>query len=190
MPQKQDSGIDRRDFRVPDSFAGIDVGEVIEKSAMRRQLSPKKYERRDDAQPRVLVGDKAAFFCDADGRQAEAGRRDAGDDAGVVAADIAAVFDQAGLRIGLLPEIEEAGCVPDRPEISRLQARRAWPLEFAPYAGLGVRLCQPEEPPRGRAADPGRYRPFAAATAAGIYDAREGDNHCAPLSVLCHHAFV
>ena len=81
---EQDRGIDGRDFGVPDSFAGIDVGEVIEESAMRRQLPPKKYECRNDAQARVLVGDEAALFCNADCGQAKTGGRDACDYAGVL----------------------------------------------------------------------------------------------------------
>jgi len=70
---EQNCGIDRRDLGVPDSFAGIDVGEVKEESAMRRQLPPKKDEGRDDAQARILVGEEAALLRDADCGQAEAG---------------------------------------------------------------------------------------------------------------------
>ncbi len=39
---KQNGGIDGRDFRVPDSFPGIDVGKVVEESAMRRQRVAKE----------------------------------------------------------------------------------------------------------------------------------------------------
>ena len=53
------------------------------------------------------MGDVAALFRNADCGQAKPGGRDACDDAGVVDADIAAIFDQSGLRIGLLPEEEE-----------------------------------------------------------------------------------
>ena len=39
---KQDRRIDRRDLRVPDPLAGVDIGEVIEEAAMRGQLVPEK----------------------------------------------------------------------------------------------------------------------------------------------------
>src|ERR1700678_4251499 len=76
---KQDCGIDGRDFGVPYPFARIDVGKVIEESAMRRQRLPKKCERRTHAQARVLVGDEAALFCNADCGQAKTGGRNASD---------------------------------------------------------------------------------------------------------------
>ena len=48
-----------------------------------------------------------AFFPDAERGEAKAGRRDAGHHrvVGGCLARIASVFDQAGLRVGLLPEI-------------------------------------------------------------------------------------
>src|SRR5271170_1700035 len=106
---KQDRRIDGRDLRVPQSLAGIDVGEVIEESAMRGQGSPKKGEGRQHAQASVLVRDKAALVCNADGGKAKTGGGDAAHHPGVVGARVAAVLDQAGLRIGLLPEIEKTG---------------------------------------------------------------------------------
>src|SRR5580692_6456003 len=81
---KQDCGVDRRDLGVPDSLACIDVREVKEKSAMRRQLPPQKYQSSDNPQTRVLMRDKTALFRNADCAQAKAGRRDARDHAGVV----------------------------------------------------------------------------------------------------------
>src|ERR1700733_5585265 len=106
---KQNRRIDGRDLRVPQSFAGIDVGKVIEESAMRGQSSPKKGEGRQHAQASVLEGDKAALFCNADGGQAETGGGDAAHHTRVVDARVAAVLDQAGLRVGLLPEVEKTG---------------------------------------------------------------------------------
>ena len=106
---EQNRGIDRRDLRIPHSLAGVDIREVIEESAMRGQLVPEKRQALDDAQPRVRVADKAALFGDANCRQAEAGGGDAGAEARVLGANIAAVLDQARLRIGLLPEEQEAG---------------------------------------------------------------------------------
>jgi len=105
---EQDGGVDGGDFGVPDAFAGVDVGEVKEEAAMGGELSPEEDESVDDAETGVLVRDVTALFRDADGREAEAGGGDAGDYAGVVDADVAAIFDQAGLGIGLFPEEEEA----------------------------------------------------------------------------------
>src|ERR1700728_415971 len=104
---KQDRRIDGRDLRVPQSFAGIDVGKVIEESAMRGQSSPKKGEGRQHTQTSVLLRDKAAFFRDADGGQSKACGGDAAHQTGVVSTRVAAVLDQAGLGIGLLPEVEK-----------------------------------------------------------------------------------
>ena len=69
---KQDRGIDRRDFRVPDSLPRVDVGKVIVEPAMRGQRSLKKGERRNHAQTRVLMRNEAARLGDADRRQAKA----------------------------------------------------------------------------------------------------------------------
>src|SRR5579859_6900513 len=104
---QQDRGVHRRDLGVPYSFARIDIGEVKEESPMRRQLLPKKYQCRDHPQSRILVGNEAALFRNADCTQAEASGRDTCDHAGVVNADVAAIFNQSGLRIGLLPEEQE-----------------------------------------------------------------------------------
>src|ERR1700733_11589563 len=101
---KQDGRIDRRYFRVPDSLPGIDVGEVIVESAMRWQRSPKEGERCYHPQARVLVGDEPALFGNAYRSQAEPGRGNAGHDTRISGACVAAVFNQAGLRAGLLPE--------------------------------------------------------------------------------------
>src|ERR1700744_5458029 len=107
-PAEQDGCINRRDFRVPYSFARIDIGKVKKESAMRRQLLPKKIERRNHAQACVTMGDEAAVFCNADCRQPKASGGNACHDAIVPRNDIAAIFNQSGLRIGLLPEEEES----------------------------------------------------------------------------------
>src|ERR1700722_2616013 len=104
---EQDCSIDGRDFRVPYSFARIDIGKVKEESAMRGQLLPKKIECRKNAQTCVLMGDEAALFCDADCSQSKTSGGNAGHDTGVLYAYVAAIFDQSCLRIGLLPEEEE-----------------------------------------------------------------------------------
>src|ERR1700722_2552355 len=104
---EQDCSIDGRDFRVPYSFAGVDIGKVKEESAMCRQLLPKKIESRNNAQAGVLTGDQAALFCNADCSQSKTSGRDACHDTGVFYSHVAAIFNQPGLRIGLLPEEEE-----------------------------------------------------------------------------------
>ena len=170
---EQYCGVDRRDFGVPDSFAGIDVGEVIEESAMRRQLPPKKYERRDDAQARVLVGDVAALFCDADCGQAKTGGGDACDHAGVVDAHVAAVFDQSGLRIGLLPEEEETAAFKIVQKLIILRRKggrrreRCWFLTPRVSSVARGPVPKREEPSMERTAERERRRPSGAAAGAG-----------------------
>ena len=137
---KQDCGIDRRDFRVPHSFPGIDVGKVIEESAMRRQCSPKKRERRQHAQASVLVGDEAALLRDADRSQAKAGGGDAGHDPRVRRARVAAVFNQARLRTGLLPEEEEIAAFKIVQELLILRRKGVWGAA-GPYAACRPWAC-------------------------------------------------
>src|SRR5258707_179121 len=125
-PAKQNGGVHRRDFRVPDSFPGIDVGKVVEESAMRRQRVPKKSEGRNHAQASVLVRDEGALFCNADRRQAKAGGCNACHHAGVGCAGVAAVFNQAGLRAGLLPEEEEVTVFKVVQELLLLRRKGIW----------------------------------------------------------------
>src|SRR5258708_18532398 len=105
---EQDCGIDGRDFRVPYSFAGIDIGKVKEEAAMRWQLLPKTIECRNHAQACILMRDETALFCNADCSQSKTGGRNACHDTGVRCAHVAAIFNQPGLRIGLLPEEEKS----------------------------------------------------------------------------------
>src|ERR1700733_13102091 len=105
---EQDSRTDRRECRVPYSFARIDIGKVKKESAMGWQLFPKKIERRNHAEARVTMGDESALFCNADCSQSKTGGGNACHDAIVPRNDIAAIFNQSGLRIGLLPEEEES----------------------------------------------------------------------------------
>ena len=108
---EQNGGIHRRYFRVPQSLAGVDIGEVIEKSAMVGQGLPKKTQRVQDPSARLVQRNEAALFTNADRREPKAGGRDAGD-YGIVGgcfARVAPVFDQAGLGVGLLPEVAKRG---------------------------------------------------------------------------------
>ena len=54
------------------------------------------------------MGDEAALFCNADCSQSKTSGGNACHDTGVLSAYIAAIFNQSGLRIGLLPEEEES----------------------------------------------------------------------------------
>ena len=74
---------------------------------MRGQLVPQEGEGANDPQARVGVADESALFANADRREPEAGRRDAGGHARVLGAHIAAIFDQTGLRVSLFPEKKE-----------------------------------------------------------------------------------
>ena len=105
---EEDRGIDRRYLRVPHSFTGVDIGEVIEESAMSGQFVPQERQALDYALARLGVTYKAAHFPDTDGGEAEAGGRDTRNSACVFGADVAAIFGQSGWRAGLFPEEEEA----------------------------------------------------------------------------------
>ena len=76
---------------------------------MRGQLVPQERQRFQDARARVFIADEAAHEADADGGEAKSAGGDAGRQAGIVGSDVAAVLDQAGFGIGLLPEEEEVG---------------------------------------------------------------------------------
>jgi len=106
---KKDGGINGRYLRIPHSFAGVDIGEVIEESAMRGQLVPQKGQALENAFARLRMTDKSAHFSDTDGCKAEAGGRDTGGCAGVFGTNVAAILDQSGGGICLFPEEEEAG---------------------------------------------------------------------------------
>ena len=106
---EQNRGIYRRDFRVPQPLAGIDVGEVVEKSPMLGQSLPKKAQRVQHSGARFDGRNEAALLSYAQRGEPETGGRDAGDH-GVVGGrftGIAAVLDQAGLGVGLLPEVAD-----------------------------------------------------------------------------------
>ena len=97
-PAQQNRGVDRGDFRIPKPFAGVDVGEVIEKSAMVGQGLPQEAQRVEDAGTRLVERNKTALLPNAEGREPESGGRNAGD-YGVVGgclAGVTAVLDQAG----------------------------------------------------------------------------------------------
>ena len=48
-PAKQDGGVHRGDFRVPQPLAGVHIGPVIEETAMIRQFLPQETKRVQDA---------------------------------------------------------------------------------------------------------------------------------------------
>src|SRR5271170_2208378 len=145
---EQDCSIDGRDFGVPHSFAGIDIGKVKEESAMRWQLLPKKIQCRKNADTCVLMGDEAALFCNADCSQSKTGGCNAGHDTGVLCAHVAAIFDQSGLRIGLLPEEEEGFVFKIVQELlillrkGGLRGRRCWLCMSSVSLLLRGHLCQ------------------------------------------------
>jgi hypothetical protein len=86
-------------------------------------------------------------FRDTDCGQAKAGRRDACNHAGVVYADVTSIFNQSGLRIGLLPEEEETAAFKIVQKLiifRRKGARRGerCGLLMPPVSLLCVYLCQ------------------------------------------------
>ena len=76
-PAEKNSRVDGRDFRIPQSFARIDIGPVIKKAAMIRKFFPVKAQRIQHAFPGLGAGNKPALVSNAKSRQAETGRGDA-----------------------------------------------------------------------------------------------------------------
>src|SRR5258708_34612145 len=73
---QQDCRVYRRDFGIPDSFARVYVGKVIEKTAMLRDLFPQKTKRRENSFQSIFSSNETAVVSDAQGGDAEAGGGD------------------------------------------------------------------------------------------------------------------
>ena len=121
---EKDRGIDGRYLGVPHSFSGVDIGEVIEESAVRWQLVPEKRQALENALARLGMTYKAAHFSDTNGGKAEAGGRNTGSSACIFDANIAAIFDQSRGRIRLFPEEEEGGVLKIVEELVILWGKR------------------------------------------------------------------
>ena len=106
---QQNRRIDGGDFGIPNSFSSVNVGEVVEESAMVRQLLPKESEGGKNAFQRSVAGNQASLFADAESGQTKAGRGNTGHDRVVSAVDVAPVFHHPCLGAGLVPKITEVG---------------------------------------------------------------------------------
>src|ERR1700722_5291102 len=104
---EQDGGVDRGNLGIPDSFAGVKVGKVVEESPMGGQLFPKKTQASHDTLACVGERNIAPLVSNAESRQPKASRGNTSHYSGVIDVKITSVFDHSGLRVGLLPEIEE-----------------------------------------------------------------------------------
>ncbi len=104
---QQNSGVNRRNFGIPNPFSGIDVGEVVEKTAMMGNLFPQKTQGGKNALECCCLGNEAALLPDAESRQPETGSSDARYDSLVIVVNIAAILNHARLWAGLLPEKQE-----------------------------------------------------------------------------------
>src|SRR5208282_6219024 len=104
---QQNSGVDGRNFRIPNSFSVGDIGKVIKKSSMVWQFLPKEAEGDKNALERIAAGNQAALISDAEGGQAKARSCNAGYDSFIIGADVAPVFHHPRFRAGLLPKITE-----------------------------------------------------------------------------------
>jgi hypothetical protein len=106
-PAQQDGRIDGGDLRIPDALTGVLVREVEEKASMIRHGLPEKSQRGHRSIFCVRIRNVAALLSDTKRSQPKAGRGDAGHNPFVRLPYVAAIFDQAGLRIALLPEVLE-----------------------------------------------------------------------------------
>ena len=119
---QQDGGVDGRDFRVPDPFAGIQVGPVVEEAAMRGHLLRQEASVAI-ARSRASVSETHPFCCPI---QSAVRPKPV---AAILATTpcigrtyVAAVFDQAGLRVWPAPKRTESSLSPDPPETGHLPA--------------------------------------------------------------------
>ena len=119
-------GVDGGDFGVPHALAGVDVGEVIEESAMMRHFFPQEAEGGKDALQGGAPGNEAALLGDAQRGQAETGGGDASYDAFVGCLHIAAVLDHSSLGAGLLPEEEKIGAFQIVQKLVIFRSQRVW----------------------------------------------------------------
>ena len=104
---KQNRSVDRRYFGVPNSLAGVDIREMIEKAAMVRQLIVQEPESCKDARFGFGARNIPAHISYTERGQTKTSGRNAGDN-GVIArgpTGVAAVFYQTSIGAGLLEEI-------------------------------------------------------------------------------------
>src|SRR5260370_8885916 len=106
---QQNGCIHGRNFRVPNPFPGVEIGEVVEESPMMRQLFPQESKGRENALQCRFSGDEATLVADAERGEAEPGCRNAGHYSLVIHVQVATIFHHAGFSSGLLPEVEEVG---------------------------------------------------------------------------------
>ena len=106
-PTKQDGCVDRRNLGVPNSFACVYIGKVIEESTMSGQLLPQEAQAGYGPLARVGQRNIAAFLSNTEGSQPEARSRNTRHDSGVIRARVTSVLHHPGLRVALLPKVEE-----------------------------------------------------------------------------------
>src|ERR1700730_19168634 len=75
---QQNGCIHGGNLRVPNPFAGVDIGEVVEESTMMRQLFPQESKGCENAFQGRFRGDEATLVTDAECGEAEPGCRNAG----------------------------------------------------------------------------------------------------------------
>ncbi len=113
-PARQDSAdedgrIDRRDFGLEHPLAILKVEEVAKKAMRLRHASLNEAQGIHHALAELFLVFPAAMIRNAQTAQAEARCGDAGHVAGVSPVSLAAIFDQPGVGIGLVPKKLEAG---------------------------------------------------------------------------------
>ena len=105
---KEDCRIHRRDFRVPNAFAGIDVGPVVKESSMVGKLLPERAKGGGHALDGLVTEDEPFLFSNAQGGETKTSCGDTGHYAIIGrGADVATVLHQPSRGIGLLPEVSE-----------------------------------------------------------------------------------
>lgn len=103
-PTEQNGRVHRRNLGLPQSFARADIGPVVVKTPLLRHFFPKKTQSRESAVACLGIRNVPTLFAYAKGREPKSGCGDASQDAGIGAANVTPVLDDACFGIALFPE--------------------------------------------------------------------------------------
>src|SRR5579859_5894345 len=105
----ENGGVDRGNLGLKDALAVLQIEEMAEKAVSLRYARFDKTQSIEHALANTLLVLPAAVVGNTQGRQAETGGGDAGDVARIGASGLAAIFDEAAVGVGFLPEKLKAG---------------------------------------------------------------------------------
>lgn len=106
---EQQPGIDGGDFALKGSFSSVEIHKVIEEAVLVVNAVGEEIECGAHTRDDRAAGNEASFIGNAQRGESKARCGDAGDVVVVEFTGRAAVFDEPGIGVGLLPEIQTAG---------------------------------------------------------------------------------